>query len=389
MNINVSPQLNHNHYTRKHTLSFKGYDARPLKSVVMTVNDDFESFDIIKQMSEIGKKEGFKVYFTNQTNILYDNLDKIKSSFKINTLSYSKWAQDNVVLTPDNRVLYYNDYNSGSGFATRLSNLIKGKSVSSNNLIEGGNLFFVKNGGDNELFVGANELYNKDIESIKKQYGVSKVIAIPQADFHLDMFIRPLNNKRVLVADDRLTIKEIKKAIENIGKYKISHNPSKSEINKLNDVKKGLQILLKDFEGDVKANRNPKADEIAEVLRNSGYKSIMVPSRVYYTIPNTKADDLVHYLNYMNAVVHEKPDGSLIFLTNKSMLNKDFGITPEISDKIGFDFEKMFVKSLEPYVKKENIYFIEGNSNKIAELLKNEGGGIHCLSNEIPAEIYK
>ena len=89
----------------------------------------------------------------------------------------------------------------------------------------------------------------------------------------------------------------------------------------------------------------------------------------------------------MNAVVHKKNDGSLVFITNKSGLNDIYGLSKEISEKIDFDFEKMFIKSVEPYIKKENIYFVEGTDNKIATLLETEGGGIHCLCNEIPAQI--
>ena len=95
-------------YPLKHNQhqSFKGYDARPLKAIVMTICDEKnKSFEIIRQMSEIGTKEGFRVYFTNQTNKLYANLELIKKFFKLGTFGFSKWAQDNAVLTPDNRVL--------------------------------------------------------------------------------------------------------------------------------------------------------------------------------------------------------------------------------------------------------------------------------------------
>lgn len=387
MNISIN-NADKSHTLNQSKIAFKGYDARSLSAVVMTVNDEPDSFEIIKQMSEIGEKEGFRVYFTNQTNKLYANLDSIKKFFKICTSGFSKWAQDMAVLTPENKVLQ-DSLRIDSDFARRVATLTKGKYTDCENYIEGGNLFFVKNNGKEELFVGANELLKNSVDSLKQKYGVSKVIPLPQADFHLDLFIRPLNNKKVLVADDRLTIKAIRKAIENIGKYKISQKCTKEEIKELDDVKSGLKLLLKDFEKDVKKGKNPKAYEIASVLKNNGYTPIFVPGRVYYSIPAARKDDLVHYLNYMNAVVHQKNDGSLVFITNKSNLNKYYGLTPEISEKIGFDFEKMFTDALKPYVKKENIYFIEGRSGKIAELLENEGGGIHCMCNEIPAEFVR
>lgn len=385
-NINNTTGCNFSRPEYLQKISFKGYDARPLSAVVMTINDEPDSINIIKQMSDIGAKEGFRVYFTNQTNKLYANLDTIKKFFKICTSGFSKWAQDMAVLTPENRVLQ-DSIRIDADFARRVASLTKGKYTDCDNYIEGGNLFFVKNGDKEELFVGENELLKNSADCLKQKYGVSKVIPLPQADFHLDLFIRPLDNKRVLVTDDRLTIKAIKKAIENIAKYQISKTCTKAEIKELDDVKKGLKTMLKDFERDVKHTKNPKADEIVGVLKDNGYTPIMVPGRFYYAIPDKNKDDLVHSLNYMNAVVHKKNDGSLVFVTNKSNLNKDYGLTPEISEKIDFDFEKMFIKSVQPYIKKENIYFVEGTNNKIARLLETEGGGIHCLCNEIPAQI--
>ena len=380
-------------YSQKYTQnyakqqSFKGYDARPLKAVVMTICDaKGKSFDIIKQMSEIGQKEGFRVYFTNQTNKLYANLDCIKNFFKIGTFSFSKWAQDNAVLTPDNRVFRNWNYLESS-FAKRIASVTKAKISDCERSIEGGNLFFVKNGDKNELFIGADELITRIPEFLQKSYGVSKVIPIPQADFHLDLFIRPLNDKKVLVADDRLTIKELKHAVKSIDKYKSGNPCTIEELKTLGNVQKRLLGVLKTFERDVKNLKNPQADDVAKVLTNNGYTPIFVPGRIFYSVRNKNKDDLVHGLNYMNSVVHQKPDGSLVFITNKSDYNIIRGITGDISQKIDFDFEKMLIKSLKPYIKEQNIYFVEGKNNRIAEILQDEGGGIHCLCNEIPAGI--
>ncbi len=367
-----------------HHSTFKGYDARPLSAVVMSINDEPKSFNIIKQMSQIGEREGFKVFFINQSKNLYTNLDNIKKFFKICIPDFSKWAQDIAVITPSNKILYNDIINENTCFAKKLSTLTNAKPLKCDRPIEGGNLFFTKNNDSNELLVGEKEIQKIDTETLKQRYNVSKVIPIPQADFHLDMFIRPLNNRQVLVADDRLTIQAIKQAIDNFHKCK-----DKTTLAELNKIKNKLKALLKNFQNDVKYGKNPKADEIAAVLRENHYQPIFVPGRLYYTIPGCIEDDLVHYLNYMNAIVHQNKDGELVFITNKSKLNNDYGITPEISEQIGFDFEKMFIKSVEPYIKKENIYFIEGTQNKIAELLQKEGGGIHCLCNEIPAEIFQ
>ena len=383
MNMKVSATENFAAAGRQNRFSFKGYDARALKGIVMSINDEPKSFGIIKEMAQIGKKEGFGVYFAASAGRLCSNINSIKKYFEHCVSDFSKWAQDLAVSAPDNRILYFDKFNDSMRFAKKLSSVNKAKNSGCGNLVEGGNLFFVKNCEKNELFVGANELRKNNPDTLKDIYGVSKVIAVPQADFHLDMFMRPLNNKKILVADDRLTLLELKRAVESIEKYKTGKNCAKSEINELEGVKNGLKTLLKNFSKNIKENRNPTAEEIAHVLKNNGYSPVFVPGRVYYTIKGDAQDDLIYSLNYLNAIVHQKPDGSLVFVTNKSRLNDFYGITPEISEKIGFDFEKMFVESLKPHIKKENIHFIDAE-NKMANLLETEGGGIHCLCCEIP-----
>ncbi len=389
MNVNFST-VNNSYKPYVHNQSFKGYDARPLKAVVMTVCDDSNSFGIIEQFSKIGKKEGFKVYFVNRQKAFFDSLKKIKRFFEPEEYSngYVKWVQDYIVVTPDKKVLAEDCYQR-SNLVKTISKLSGSKSEVCNDSIQGGNLFFVKNGAQNELFVGAEGMFGKNIEAVKKTYGVSKVHIIPQADFHLDLFIRPLNNKRVLVADDKLTIKEISTALRNIKKLINKNDCTQVQKNQLLEVEAKLTDFLKVFRKDVKNLKNPDADQIVSCLEHKGFFPIRVPGRIFYRIPYSEnRDDLVHSMNYMNAVVHERADGALCYVTNKSELNDVFGITPEISEKIGFDFEKMFIKSLEPYVKKERIYFVEGKDNKMTDLLEEESGALHCLSNEIPAEFF-
>ncbi len=375
-------------FTTTKPVSFKGYDARPLKAVVMTVCDSPKSFEIVKQVSNIGKKDGFDVYFTNKTNRLFKNLELIKKFFEpLNkTGGFMKWAQDEAVVTPKNKIIT-DSFNAQVGIPKRISAITKGKLEESDCFVEGGNLFFVKNGKNNDLFVGENELNCTSKEMLKSVYEVSKVISIPQADYHLDLFIRPLKDKKVLVADDKLTIKFIKKGINLIEKYKLRVEDDLEKLKEADDVIEKLKKLLKEFQSEVKNTQNPMADDIAKCLQENGYIPIRIPGRIYYRIPNSQRDDLVHYMNYMNALVHEKSDGSLTYITNKSALNEKCGISPEFAKTVGFDFEQILVKSLEPYIKKEDIHFVSGTDNKIAELLEKESGGVHCLCNEIPREI--
>lgn len=386
MKVNVNNYNTCQFSKKQNKLAFKGYDARPLKVVLMTVCDDSESLSVIKHISEIGKKDGFKVYFTNQTKKFYCNLDLIKRFFESRVGAYCKWAQDSAFVTPENKV-FSNDYPTDISFGKLLAKMTGSEYRNCPNFIQGGNLFFIKNGNKEELFVGADEMFSTTIDNLKKLYGVSDVHVIPQADFHLDMFIRPLNNKKILVADDKLIIKEIQKGLSNIKKYTMTQICTDKEIQELDTVKNKIEAFLKNFKTDIKNGQNPTADEISKSLQESGFEPVRVPGRFYYKIPNRKRDDFIYYLNYMNALVHEKLDGTLTYITNKSELNEKCGITEEISRKIDFDFEKIFVKSLAPLVKKEDIHFISGTNNYMAQILEQEGGGIHCLCNEIPDKI--
>ncbi len=375
-------QINAYRAVNNNQTPFKGYDARPLKGVLMTASDA-DSFSIISQMADIGKKNGFKVYFTDSSKQIYTNIEAIWQSIKDKTYRiFTKWAQDDAVLTPQNTVIS-TTFPQEREFADKVAKVTNGKVSYPQEFIQGGNLFFVKNNGKEELFIGSDEVFRTT--NLKKVYGVSKVHVIPQADFHLDLFIRPLNNKTVLVADDNLTLKEIQSAIKNIGKYKKNNNCTESEIMELDTLKNRLEQFLKDFKKESGSCKNPKYNEVAQKLQKSGYTPVPVPGRIYYTVPGGERDDLVHYLNYMNAIVHQKKDNSLVFITNKSNLNEKFNITPEISEKIDFDFEKMLKKALKPYVQESDIHFIEGQH--ISELLTDEGGGIHCMCNEIPAKL--
>ena len=59
-----------------------------------------------------------------------------------------------------------------------------------------------------------------------------------------------------------------------------------------------------------------------------------------------------------------------------------FGLDREFEQKVGFSFKKMFEDSVAPYIKKENIHYIEGQDYAVPSLLNNLGG-VHCVSSEI------
>ena len=86
-----------------------------------------------------------------------------------------------------------------------------------------------------------------------------------------------------------------------------------------------------------------------------------------------------YFNNFTNAIVHKK-DGELHYITNAPLLDTHLGITPEIEELTGFSTKNLFIESIEPFVKRENVHFIdEKTTNKLFDLC----GGIHCSVAEV------
>lgn len=379
-NLYISNNRNNNN------INFKGYDARPLRNVVMTTSHGMKSFKVIKQMSEIGKKHGFDVLFTNPDVEMLSNLENVKNAISsLDFANFIRWAQDHAVVTPNNKILSnINDWGVEAGIAEKISHLTGGKYVNTRNFIAGGNVYYIKNKGKNELLIGKRDVRGKFLEDLKRDFDVSRIYKIPQADFHIDLFLRPLKDRKILLADDSLTVSSIANGIKNISTYLSENEVPVIEKSNFLKLQSNLNHFLEKFKTSIKTSDMDKLSDVARVLVDNGFEVINVPGRLYDVgLDSFRELKINHYMNYMNSIVHEKPDGTLIYITNKSNLNEKFNITPEISKKIDFDFEKIFLDKLEPYVKRENVYFI----NNMADDLYNLHGGIHCLCNEIPKDI--
>lgn len=299
--------------------------------------------------------------------------------------------------------------------------------------LRGGNFFVCNNKGKNELLINENKLIY-DEELLKKMFNVEKIHVMPMLDYHLDLFIRPLEDGNVLVADNEMTKAGMKDGIEKIKKYMSSNEPGDNEKQELEDVTTAIENQLEKLNITEKfAPYKPleNTEKVVEVLQKAGYNPIRVPGSYYYLdgmknkdrekqlwanfednkeaikeicqnesetvkkkidifleIEKLKAQtsknfavDLVNMYenNFVNAIVTKK-DGKLIYITNDSLLDKKLGITPEIEAKTGFSTKKMFIESLAPYIDKENIRFID---EKTTEKLFKYMGGVHCTAAEI------
>lgn len=399
--------------------TFKGYDARPLKALCLSSPKK----ELGLELERIGEKAGFDVFIPAGRDLL--KVREAKSVYV--SYSSSPWAQDIATISPKNKV-FTNDY--FDDFTNNLSRKLDIPKTFARELPQGGNIYYIKDSnGENILLVGQDSQKEIDkLDNAKELLGVNKIEYIPQMDYHIDLFVRPLDNKRILLTDDKMTLKTFNKGIKAIQKL-LEKDPKQTE---LLTVKENLKNELNEFQKSVNNNLQAPMQEVKDILKTKGFQVIGVPGRIYKTFPepeeiqitedffhdnsqdnnyqklaflplsqqeslsfnpflpqkknkiNAEEQLLTHQLNFLNAIVSKNKNGEMIYITNKSDFDKRIGLTPEIIRKSGFSFEKEFVKSLQPYIKEENVYFVEGKNNEIQDSLENLAGGVHCLITEIP-----
>lgn len=395
--------------------TFKGYDARPLKGFLMSSN----CYGIADEMYKIGQREGFRIY-SPYGGLFENKCDEIVPPYSQNG---SLWAQDywtivkNKLLTlkttdPAGSILKFfglkfditerctretpqfmqvnqdlfglfadiareNPDDAGMIFVSKKDELDR---LYQKAHIPGGNIFIVKDGKKECAFVGENEFAKYDSEDIKAMYNVDSVIILPQMDYHLDLFIRPLDNKRVLLADDDMSVEILYQGLNKL-----------KQVFDNSEIYNNMYRFIKLFETSIRMNNRAQTDDIAEILEDNDFEVIRVPGRIYETEPNSEEDNfLQQYCNFINANAFPNRFGELVYITNKSNIDELLGLTPELSEKIGFSFEEEFVKSISDYVKPEHIYFIDGDNNFVSKImLTGYQGGIHCACSEIPEGVGK
>lgn len=351
--------------------SFKGFDARTLETLVLrrglcAVPDDFVK--IGGELQEIGDKYGFNVVIQHAKGFL-KNFKQSVQDFESNT---STWAQDNLIALKNKVFTKSPEKEAGEAIGKFLNKTVDGEMPTD---FKSGNFFITKFGKDESIILGADDVKYTDF--IQNKMGLSKIHKISQPDFHIDLAIRPLDNKRVLVADDSLTVEYLQKAVENSDKYLKEH---KFDLG-VRLTKSKLSNRLKDFQKQIAQNGYASSEKTIAELTEQGFTPIRVPGRIYNAF---EPQELYHDMNYMNAIVHKTADGKLVYITNKSTMNKSLGISEEKAKKIGFDFESMFKESIKPYVNEEDVYFVSGGNNLVSKLLRRNKGGVHCLSAEVP-----
>ena len=174
------------------------------------------------------------------------------------------------------------------------------------------------------------------------------IYPIPQQNFHLDMFLRPIGYPYVLVDNPNLVLKNVKD---------------------LQDGSEQMKHLLKRVKAHINSKKHwAKVDSTLEDLKKHGF------------IPIEIAGDYLPEVNFMNAIVHKRNDGTLSYITNSS----------KNSSKTYLEFMNMFendLKSKVPNVAK--VHFVAGKEdfegrNFVMSSLYNLSGGLHCMTLEEP-----
>lgn len=312
-------------------VSFKGYDAAPLKRIYLDYNYCGAFCDELK---EIGKKENIDIAIEDDG---------------------TKWGQDHRVIINNNpKPEMLVDYNVSDIFIDAVKNKYNIDTKLSPYYITGGNSFLGKfDNGENWLILGDDAYIEDDVKETCDYYNVKEenIFPIPQQNFHIDMFMRPIGNNNILVNDE-------KTVLESLEKFK--------DMPDFDELKYRVEAYF------MRQNAHyAKSEETIETLKDYGFNPIPVAG-VY--VPS---------INFMNAIVNKHPDGTLSYITNSTK-------TP--SDRFTL-FQENFEQELKEKVPQiKNVYFVEGKKsaadtpdyNYMMDNLGFNNGGLHCMTMEEP-----
>lgn len=352
--------------------NFKGHEARKLDAIYVHQNKHFGSDALMKQLQAIAS--------------LY-RIDVIRDKY------YSTpWIQDCFCFTPDGKVLadnhfYGQEYADIHGLEYKYIDHKESQFIQK--FVAGGNLLFVTDKDGKKVAITARNLEGlSEVEGYEEEFGVDKVISLPHVDYHADLFVTPIGDNKILIANDDLMLKQLDEMLDKALDYMHKH-PNDEDIEQIELFTTCLIESLYDFREVVGKYYYKGADEkAAKQLENEGFEVIRIPSRIYNFNDwndNSYYEKISHQLNYSNAITFKNRKNEPVLIIGKSDFPRKCGLTPEISKKLGIDFEDAFKKSIYPHVKPENIHFITGDKKMpISNILENFKGGLHCMCVELP-----
>ena len=214
------------------------------------------------------------------------------------------------------------------------------------------------------------------------------VYSVPQMDYHLDLSIRPVGYPDVLVNDPELALKNLEE---------LARDPAMGTNNHDFDYLKELYDETKECAERLYKKYGNNTDDVVNYLKAQGFNPIRVGA-VYgagfykdpffqlvkgFYEPEGNGDTDGCKINFINAIVNKRPDGSLSYITN--------GTTGSNVDKL---LEKKFEEQLKEKVPTEvaKVHFVYGSKTdpymeelpSIASGLRTHNAGIHCHVAEEP-----
>ena len=360
-------------------INFTGSSARALKGVFMSAN----WAGLADNLRQLEPKTGLKVFTPDS----FGAISSRGSMSEAEASPYVIWAQD--LFSIGEKKLYLEsrhnpDPKKINEIGEKLQSFFGLKIEPYNYHIQGGNYITTEYKGNKEVLIGDYEPENLSKTEIAKRFDVDNVVEVPQVAAHLDAFMFVDDKKRAFVCDDELMLSGIAKGLNSLGQYVQKNFYNMSEIEKARFFKLGkdLETMLFTFLTIVKRSPYSLANEAIKALDKAGYETIRIPARLYTFIHSNGQIQHQYGTNFANAILHKNRTGDTVLITNDSANDVCFGIGKEIENKIGFSFKKMFIDSIAPYIKKENVHFVQGENYGIFKLLSNLGG-IHCASSEI------
>ena len=163
-------------------MKFTGYDATRLKSLYMQNVYMQETFDFMRELKKIAKKENFDVFVQNEEQMAFE----VKQE-DFDNEEHDIWAQDNKIIKITNgraRVLSpklrLQDNSLPLTFALQKQYEIQATET----VFEGGNLFVGKDEKQNPwLLLGVNTLYVSSVYQFLKDKGMVYITSTALKDF--------------------------------------------------------------------------------------------------------------------------------------------------------------------------------------------------------------
>ena len=309
--------------------NFKGYDAAPIKTI--RINESILC-EFKEELDEIAKQENFEIKSKRDGVKWVQDHKTVIEHNGAPALLLSKKALERI---PDINKLEY-PYKKCINF------------------IAGGNSFIGKfPDGEKWMMAGSSDVDCRLKYFVGKDYGIKpeNIFIIPQQNFHLDMFLRPVEYPYVLVDSPKLTrekLLEIK-----------SEKPGKES-----------EDLYWNFARHERKRNLMYAEhkKVIDALKKNGF------------IPIEIAGVYSSGVNFMNALVNKHEDGSLSYITNSSRCDDE--LTSKLQEKFEQD-----LRAKVPNIDK--VLFVSGNqvnerSNFLMYQLGTYNGGLHCMASEEP-----